>query len=304
MNSKIFGSSRKKPAFIGLLAGVFLFAFCHGVQTARAQADSEGGETEQIEIIKKVYIVGARFFFQKRYREAAIQFELAYKLLSEAVSRGDRSPKILKALQKLRYFLGVCYYNTKEYFKAEKYLKEYLNNSPITKESRRKKAQKMLAEVERELQIIREKKKRELELKKKREKEKQKEKVKIIIKQPPPKKGPKYTIRAWPFVILGLGAATLATGGVISALIPPKEEELLEDYNKLKEGNPSPPAKTIAEKYNSIHQLALTANGLFIGGGVVTGTGIILSILFAKQKISPKENSKPTKNSVRIVNKE
>ncbi len=235
-----------------------------------AQPCSAQEDEEIIATVRRIYIEGFKFFQKHRYEEAAVQFQLAYKLLKESIEKGKKTKKIYRAIQKLRYFLGVSYYRAKKYRRAEKYLRELLTNEPKPKNNRKKKAEEIYKKVK---AIV-----AELERKEKLKKPKP--------PPPPPPKKPRYRWNVWPFAVLGLGLGTLAAAGITGFLTSSKQRELKDNYQKLK-SSADPKARVITEQYLGVHDFALTTNILLISGGTITAGGLLFTILFAREKISP-----------------
>ncbi len=250
-------------------------------------------KTQETQTARRIYIEGARFLQQKRYEEASVQFHLAYRLLSK-----ERNPRVQGALRKLRYFLGLCYFKLKKYENAKKYLALFVRTTTSKGSSRYLRAQKMLAVA-----------KAQIALRPRRRPPSR------VVRRPPPrprviiiKKIIKKTViaptrpwRAWPFVVMGIGALGLAAGGVVGAMTNNAVKERDDTHQNLLDAS-DPFSTPVAALHHKAETLALTTNALFIGGGVVTALGVILIFTSGRgpAKLSPPTKAKSLGKSHRI----
>ncbi len=267
-------------AFILLL----LFSFFSYPTSVRA---------DDIRTAKRIYIEGMRFYNQKRYAEAAVQLALADHLL-------PKTKRYQRAHQKLSYYLGVCYYQTKKWRKAEHFLKRYLSHQPRQAEKETN-AKRLLIEVQKQIAAL-PKEKPKVKVKVKvitKSKVKVKTKIVKVVKVKIVKvkeKVPKAYWQPFPFIVAGVGLLTLATGGVVGAFFQGKLKERDDSYNNLLANAPKdlpPPAKNITLLHQQAQTLATTANVLFIAGGAITLIGgvLILTIGKVQPKLPPKTHS-------------
>lgn len=244
---------------------VFLFwmgvgaFFSSPMQTVFAQGEQES------QVARRIYIEGARFLQQKRYEEASVQFQLAYRLLSKEYEENNRPARLLGALQKLQYFLGLCYSQLKKYDDAKTYLTLFLQSSE--QGERREKAQRMLAEAERQIAL------------------RPRPRPRPRIDAPPPRPQtiiiekpvgpPPMRWRPAPFIIMGLGVATLAVAGVMGALSNGAVQERDNKHKNLLDSS-DPFSTPVADIHRKAETFAVVTNSLWIAGGVISATGLVL----------------------------
>ncbi len=250
--------------FLSLLLGTLSFA-----QNAVAQDQTE------FPTARRIYVEGMRFYNAQRYKEASIQLALAYGLIAQ-------DPKLTPArkalaLQRLRYFLGKSYVKSDQHEKAQPLLEEYLRAG--TQSAALRGPEERVKEVETMLILAR----------------------KVIASRPKkpviPKEGP---LRPAPFVILGLGVAAVIAGGIMGFLASntasardARHQEIAPE-GQFNLNNP-PSAKEINTLHSQADTYAITANILYIAGGVVAATGIVLAITIgrAPAPTAPSNNKGP-----------
>lgn len=236
-------------------------------------------KTQEAQTARRIYIEGARFLQQKRYEEASVQFRLAYRLLSKEYKQGNRS--FAGALRKLRYFLGLCYFKMKKYDEAKKFLDRFLETETRRTGPRYLRAQKMRAEVVRQLAL----RPRPRPRPRPRREAKPPPRPRTIILEKGP---PQIRWRATPFVVMGLGVAALIAGGVTAALTNGAVQERDDTYQKLLDVTETDPFSTpVAQAHHKAETLAITTNALFIGGGTLTGLGLILVFTVGREVSQP-----------------
>lgn len=238
-------------------------------------------KTQETQTARRIYIEGARFMQQKRYEEAAVQFRLAYRLLSK-----ENNPKLRRALIKLRYFLGFCYFKLKKYKNAKKFLAQYLQTTATKSGPRYLRAQQMRVESIRRVAMM----------PRRVRKPPSRPKVVVVEKKVIKKvvvKAPKRPWRAWPFVVMGIGVATIVAGSVTGGLTNGAVAERDQTHQSLLDAS-DPFSNTVAQLHKKAEMFALTTNALLIGGGVVTALGVILIFTSGRgaAKLPPPTNPK------------
>lgn len=235
-------------------------------------------QTEQeSQVARRIYIEGARFLQQKRYEEASVQFQLAYRLLSKEYQENNQPTRLLGALHKLQYFLGLCYFQLKNYKQAKKYLRLFLRSS--SEEGERKvRAQQMLVESEKQIALMPQPRPR----------------PRVTEPPPPPRTiviekrvgPPPMRWRPTPFVIMGLGIATLAVAGVMGALSNGAVQERDSKYKNLLDTN-EPFSTPVADIHRKAETFAAVTNSLWIAGGVISATGVVLLFTVGRTPVEP-----------------
>ena len=81
---------------------------------------------------------------------------------------------------------------------------------------------------------------------------------------------------AWPWVILGVGAATAIAGAVIGAIALAEAQGLVDECSN----GLCPPDIGLDERRDDATRFANIADALLIGGGVVAATGLVLGLVF------------------------
>jgi tetratricopeptide (TPR) repeat protein len=242
-------------------------------------------EEDETQRVQRIYVEGMRFFQHDRYEEAAVQFELAYRLLERSLKKDPTNKRYLSGLQRLRYFLGVCFYKQKQYKKVRDFLAHYLENEGgVPKSSRQKRAAEMLADAEKQIAL------------QERDKPPQKRADPVPIPQPPYTPPPPRAWRPIPFVVAGLGLAALLAGGIVGGLSLDQVQQRDQAHLKLLETN-DPSSTAVARLHHQAANMALTSNILYIAGGTITITGIILIITAGRGPVpvaSVPADNKPT----------
>ncbi|MCB9638702.1 MAG: hypothetical protein H6727_07325 [Myxococcales bacterium] len=211
---------------------------------------------------RRIYVEGMRFYNAKRYREASIQLALAFNLITQDPKLSPERKE--RARQRLRYFLGKSYIKSDQHEKAQPLLEDYIrlgSTTPSLKgpEERVKEVQDMLALAR-----------------------------KVIASRPKKPKKPKTgALRPAPFIVLGLGVTAVIVGGVMGFLASNTATSRDARYQEIApEGqfnlNEPPNAKEINTLHSQADTYAITANILYIAGGVVAATGIILAITIGR----------------------
>ncbi|MCK6509650.1 hypothetical protein L6R29_06765 [Myxococcota bacterium] len=211
---------------------------------------------------RRIYVEGMRFYNAQRYKEASIQLALAYGLIAQDPKLTPERKAL--ALQRLRYFLGKSYVKSDQHEKAQPLLEEYLRAG--TQSAALRGPEERVKEVEGMLVLAR----------------------KVIASRPKkpviPKEGP---LRPLPFVVLGLGVAAVIAGGVVGFLASStasardaRHQEIAPN-GQFNLNNP-PNAKEINTLHSQADTYAITANILYIAGGVVAATGVILAITIGR----------------------
>ncbi len=278
------GISSRRPASSGawhrrmLWIGVGLWVWMAGTGVGLQQVWSQS--TNEAQTARRIYIEGARFLQQKRYEEASVQFRLAYKLLSRQYRNGKTS--LAGALRKLRYFLGLCYFKMKAHKKARRFLRLYLRTKGV-RGPRSLRAQRMLAETERQIALL------------------PKPRPRPRVVKPPPRPRtiiiekrvgpPQMRWRAAPFVILGLGVATLAAAGALGFVTNNTVGERDSLHQNLLDAS-EPFSTSVADAHRRAETFALVTNSLWIAGGVLSATGVILIFTVGRTPVEPAKTTK------------
>ncbi len=237
-----------------LLLGTIFFA-----RHAAAQDQTE------FPTARRIYVEGMRFYNAQRYKEASIQLALAYGLIAQDPKLTPERKAL--ALQRLRYFLGKSYVKSDQHEKAQPLLEEYLRAG--TQSAALRGPDERVKEVEGMLVLAR----------------------KVIASRPKkpviPKEGP---LRPVPFVILGLGVAAVIAGGVVGFLASSTASARDARHQEIAPNgqfnlNTPPNAKEINALHNQADTYAITANILYIAGGVVAATGVILAITIGRAPV-------------------
>ena len=268
---------RQTFLWMGLLCGLV------GGLVSPSQAEAK--EEYSIKDARRFYITGMRYYHKGKYTVAEAQLALASRLL-------PTTKRYAKAHRRLRYYLGICYVKLKQYRKAKRQLEHFLKTSKDA--SRRKKAQALLVKVNRKVAAMPSPKRETAPAPRPRQtivvvpKERTQpkprtRKVKVVVvkdrRQPPPQAPPQMRWQAWPFIVMGVGVGGLIAGGVFGYLTNDALQQRDQTYDTLAQGmtpaNP-PLGIEIAIHHRKAENMALIANASFIGGGVLTATGLIL----------------------------
>jgi len=239
-------------------------------------------EAVKIKTTKGLYFEGAKFFQNKDYASAAERFDMVYKLL-------PKKKRFNKARNRLSYFRGVCYYHTKKWRKAKKQLDLFLNNNPKKDTEKDKEKIQQAVDLRDKLKAI---------ISTLPPEKRKQPKTKVIIKEKiikvPTK--PTTSIRALPLVVLGLGVAVIA-GGVVTGTMTASQETQRKKLHQEQAGTAQPESKEIAALYRSSQNLAMTTNILYIAGGAVTATGLVLVLALGLTKTNAPPPIKSTKSA-------
>jgi len=250
----------------------------------RAQADDEFNR------VRRIYIEGARFMQEKRYADAVPMLGQAYTMLSRAVKKGSKNKRSLRALRKLRYFLGYSHYQVgatkakskdkddkaftrKHFSKAVPLLERYAKEGKSAK--RRKESAKLLLLAKAWL--------------KKNPKPIKKVKPKIIVVGS--KKG---RIRAWPFIILGVGVLTAGAGAVTAGVTlgtVGQRDELHSTLEAARETGTDTASGEVARLHRQAESMATVTYVLWGVGGAITAVGVLLAATMGR---APPPKTPPT----------
>lgn len=246
----------------GVLCGAIPLLGVWSAPCAHAQGSSD------TRTARRIYIEGMRFYNKKRYEEAKVQLALAKRLL-------PKTKRYTKAHEKLSYYLGRCHFALKEYEAAKRHLQSFLQ-SKSTDEEKRSNATKLLKEAKAALEKA--------------------NKPKVIVVPNTTKPDKRVTVvvipkdeggatqkagpwRVWPFLIAGVGVLAAGAGGLMGFLSMNAQQSRDQKYEELKgtaSGTATPPAQEVTQLHSQAQTFALTANALYIGGGVIAATGIVL----------------------------
>jgi len=240
-----------------------------------AQADTQKKPKKKppvnIKITKGLFYEGMKLYQKDEFSSAIQHFQVVHKVLPKT-ARYDE-PRVM-----LQFFMGICYYHTKDWHRSKEHLERFLKANLSTK--------------------------RAIQFRKKHFKEARLTltKVKVVLSTLPTTRvrvpapavqPPKTTMRAWPIVLTGIGVAALV-GGIVTGTMAASQEELRKKayQNELVKAQPS--SREIAELHNRSQTFAATTNALYIAGGAITVTGLVLILTLGTQKTLPPRPSKKT----------
>lgn len=230
--------------------------------------------TSQADITRAVeaYKQGYKLYFQKKHSLALQYFLLSYQSLPQQ-KRYD------KTRNALNFFIGDCHFVLGQYQKAYVRLQAYVTESekrtPRPTSQQYKNAQSHLKIIRKKLNLRPITSPRQPPMRE-------------PVDSPPPRrltKAPPITPRPQPtqttrphtagWVIAGLGVATLAGAVIVGILANGQMERAYAIYNA-QQSNPQPPAADVTPLAQAALTQGLTANIMYISGGVLTGTGLIM----------------------------
>ena len=116
----------------------------------------------------------------------------------------------------------------------------------------------------------------------------------------------KSQIRPWrasPFIVTGIGALVIVAGVIMGGLSKGKMTERDTMYADLvkRSDNVTPPAKDVTQLHNTAETFAMTANTLFISGGVITTVGAILILTVGRASLPKKQKKSSKKQKISLV---
>lgn len=226
-----------------------------------AEAMQGGGMTEDRQLddarAREHFQIATRYYDEGRFREAAAQFEEAFQLSQRA---------------ELLYNAYIAFRDAHETAEAARTLEMYLDRSPdapdrVNLQARLEQLRRAVAEEERSQEDLQrataeaeaERRRAEAEAARAAEAEAQPE--------------------IWPWILLGVGAATAIGGGVVAGFALSDSNALLETCNE--DGRCLVSSQeNLDEMRDGAKNLALAADIMMFGGGAIALTGLILGIVF------------------------
>ena len=253
------------------------------IPAAHAQDDRQEYDTA-----RRIYVEGMRFYNDKRYQEASIQLALAYGLLEKDKRLTPQRKE--QARQRLRYYLGKSYFKSDQHEKALPMMEDYIRLSKTVSDL--KQDDQRVKEIEGYLPTSRAAVAKILAERKAREDAAKRAAAPVATTRP---------LRPAPFIVLGVGVAALVAAGVIGFLASSQATTRDERFQTVApDGRFNLADPPNAQEITSLHQqadtFAITANILYIAGGVITATGIILAITLGRGDpvpVSPVTTSLP-----------
>jgi tetratricopeptide (TPR) repeat protein len=236
--------TRAAPAILAFSLGISL------TSVATAQPDAEKDKkAEAIQLFEQ----SADLYRQGKFGEAADLLERAYAMHPEPV---------------LLYNLGRAYDGMGENEKAVDAYKRYLDQVPEAKDkgalSRR--IETLEKQIERDKQLAEDEKRRQQQL--------DQDKDKGSTAPPPPRTaGPGF----WPWVVTGVGAATIGAGLFVG----------IQAKSKRSDAQDNPVSRDAQNDYDSAKSMASTANVLLIAGTIITAGGVTWALLTRKKGEAP-----------------
>lgn len=238
--------TRAAPAILAFLLGIS--------STARSEAQTEPPKDPKAEALR-LFEESATQYRDGHFAEAAELLERAYKLHPEPV---------------LLYNLGRAYDGLGENEKAVDAYKRYLELAPEAKDK---------GALERRIATLEKIIEREKQLKEEAERKKtdgQKP------PEPPPAADSTFALPGiWPWVVTGVGAATIGAGLFVG----------LSAKSKRDDADENPVQRDAQKDFESAESRATTANILLIAGTVITAGGVTWGLLGSK-KSEPAQSSK------------
>jgi len=238
--------TRAAPATLAFLLGISLTS---GV-AAQPEPDKDK-KTEALQLFEQ----SADLYRQGKFGEAADLLEKAYAMHPEPV---------------LLYNLGRAYDGMGENEKAVTAYKHYLEQVPDAKDkgalSRR--IETLEKQIERDKQLA--------EDEKRRQQQAEQDKGKPVG---PTTTGGTSGAGIWPWVVTGVGAATIGAGLFVG----------IQAKSKRSDAQDNPISRDAQNDYDSAKSMASTANVLLIAGTVITAGGVTWALLSRKKGEAPAE---------------
>ena len=217
------------------------------------------------------------------YKKAYAQLKLAnYRkalvLFTQARENLPKERRYRKTFVAFQYFIGLCHFHLNNKRQARRLLKMYLE-SKYKKPQKARKAKRFLYLMNNPPAIRRATPRRRVVVRRSPPVRRVDPPVRSAppIRRPatPPVKKNGGGVHPGAVVITVVGVAAVAGGVVAGVLAQGKVDEAQANYRKLSTSL-SAQASNVSGPYREGESFALIANSLYIGGGVVTGVGILL----------------------------
>jgi tetratricopeptide (TPR) repeat protein len=239
--------TRAAPAILAFSLGISL--------TSGAAAQPAAEKDKKAEAIQ-LFEQSADLYRQGKFGEAAELLEKAYAMHPEPV---------------LLYNLGRAYDGMGENEKAVDAYKHYLEQVPDAKDkgALTRRIETLEKQIERDKQLAEDERRRQQQSDKDKN-------------QPPPTTtqgsgGPGI----WPWVVTGVGAATIGAGLFVG----------IQAKSKRSDAQDNPISRDAQSDYDSAKSMATTANVLLIAGTVITAGGVTWALLSRKKGEAPAESA-------------
>lgn len=237
--------------------------------TARAQDDGGGqdaredmqggGMTEERELndqaARQHFRVATRYYEEGRFRDAAQQFAEAYQL--------SHRPELL-------YNAYIAFREANELREAANMLESYLEQREDAPD--RQNLEARLTELRRAVEEQEAQQERLVEAERRAQEE-----AARAAEEARARRQAESAPEAWPWVVLGVGAAAVVAGAVTGGVALSESAALVDDCN---EDGLCPESANHEERRDTATTLALATDVLLFGGAAVAVAGLVLGLVF------------------------